>query len=511
MAFPNGRAPAERLRVALPPGLVAMLSRVPLCDLDDARAGSCPASARVGSVRATSGQVDQPTVFTGSVFLAEAGDPDAIASLAVALPVIVGPIDLGVVTAIANLRVRDDVGVDVDALMPQTVRGIPLDLRDLSIRIDRPNFTRLPSACGTASVALAVEGEQPAQATDSMQIDGCGALPFAPSMRFSTGPTAELAVDGHPDLRVTVTPGEGGGAPRSLTTVLPAGLLVDLPRINQATCPDVASVQNGTCTRAPIGSVSVETPVLSTPVTGSIFAATVPGRSLPAVVMHVRDRVRLDLVGRTTTTAQSRLSVAFESIPDVPMDRISIAMPGGPGGVLRSGAELCSVAGTTGNASIAAHHGAAVDITAPNERTCGAPLAARGLAVTGSLSVVRRGARFGLDARMSSGAAARRFVIVLPKGAGFAARAARRLSVRGPAGEIDDAVVRASGRTLTIVVPEAVSRIAVSGPAGTLSVRRSLATALGRTPNTVQGTGRAGAEPDAVSASGVLSVRLLRR
>lgn len=513
MRFPNGRAPAERLRVSLPQGLVAMLSRVPLCTLDRARAGTCPESSRLGSVRATSGQVDQPTAFTGDVYLAEGTGPDAIASLAVALPVVVGPIDLGTVTTVADLRVRDDVGVDVDAVMPQDVRGIPLDLRDLAIAIDRPSFTRMPSACGNAAVGLQVQGEQPSQASDAMTIDGCGSLPFTPSMRFASGPTAALAPDGHPDLTVTVAPGEGGGAPRALTTVLPAGLLVDLARINQATCPDVASVQNGTCTRAPIGTVQVQTPVLSGAVTGSIYAATVPGRSLPAVVMHVRDRVRLDLVGRTTTTAESRLSVAFDSIPDVPMERISITLPGGPSGVLRAGAELCTPAGTTGNASITAHHGAAVAITAPNERTCGAPLAARALAVTGSVAMVRRGNQFGIDARMSAGGDARRFVIVLPSGAGLSAGAARRLSVRGPGGEIDDAVVRASGRTLTIVVSEAIPRIAISGGAGTITVRRTLATALGRASSRARlaATGRVGAEANAVSASGPLAVRYLRR
>lgn len=508
MSFANGRAPAQELRVSMPAGIAAYLAEVPMCALADAASGTCPEASRVGDVRATSGQTAVPAAFTGGLYLVEAPDADSVGTLAVAIPVQVGPINIGVTTAIAPMRLRDDLGVDVNVQVPQTVRGVPLDLRDLELSINRQGFMRLPSACGPVSATVAVIGDQPSTSTASFTTTGCDLLPWAPSMSFAVGPTRELVQDGHPDLDVEMRPGAGGGAPRTLTTTMPAGIVIDLKRVNANTCPSVQSVADGSCTKTPVGAAEIATRIFAEPLRGSLYLATVPDRTLPAIVVHVRDRVRLDLVGRSKVDASQRIVVSFDGMPDAPMERVRLSMPGGSAGVLAGAADVCAAAGATGSASLTAHHGATVVITVPVQRTCGAQLTGAASALRGTLAVVRRGQRFGLDARISPGLSARRVVLTLPRGATIKRR--RAVAVRGPGGVMKNAVVRVRGNIVTVVLPVGAERIGISVPVGGLKVRRSLAKALRRpaTRAKVKAKGQAGATANAVTASGSLTVAL---
>ncbi len=83
------------------------------------------------------------------------GFDGSIAGLMFALPAKVGPIDLGTVVTLAQIKIEgSDLRMRIVASdIPTRVQGIPLNLSQLSIRMDRDGLVLNPSTCGTAQAA----------------------------------------------------------------------------------------------------------------------------------------------------------------------------------------------------------------------------------------------------------------------------------------------------------------------------------------------------------------------
>ena len=78
-------------------------------------------------------------------------------SLAI-IPAVAGPFDLGVVVDRIALQVNPEtaqVSAAADPL-PTILSGIPLDVRDLRVNLDRPNFTLAPTSCEPKAVQATV-------------------------------------------------------------------------------------------------------------------------------------------------------------------------------------------------------------------------------------------------------------------------------------------------------------------------------------------------------------------
>src|SRR5207248_1100582 len=116
---------------------------VPQCALDAARAGACPAGSRVGSVAVTSGPGGAPLTLGGDIYLTGPQD-GSLAGLAIVVPARVGPFDFGNVISLARIDVSGaDVRLKVTTGdLPSMLAGIPLDLRALTLTLDRPGFAR---------------------------------------------------------------------------------------------------------------------------------------------------------------------------------------------------------------------------------------------------------------------------------------------------------------------------------------------------------------------------------
>ena len=148
---------------------------------------SCPAASQVGTVTVGAGAGPSPFyVNTGKVYLA-GPYKGAPLSLAIVTPAVAGPFDLGNVVVRTALQV-DPETVEVTAVsdpLPTILDGIPLDLRDVRVNLNRPGFTLNPTNCsakqfgGTRRPPSAARSHRSRRPSRS---PSCGGLGFSPKL-----------------------------------------------------------------------------------------------------------------------------------------------------------------------------------------------------------------------------------------------------------------------------------------------------------------------------------------
>lgn len=187
--------------ISLPPGLTATLKNVPYCPDSvlngisgkegsgrlEAASPSCPAASRVGNVSVGAGSGPHPYYVQGQAYLA-GPYKGAPLSIAVVTPAVAGPFDLGNVVVRSAVHVNPktaQVSVQTDPI-PRILHGILLDVRDIRVSVDRPDFTRAPTNCEPMSIGGQVTGGSGAVANVStrFQVGSCEALGFKPKMQL---------------------------------------------------------------------------------------------------------------------------------------------------------------------------------------------------------------------------------------------------------------------------------------------------------------------------------------
>ena len=328
-------------QLTLPPGLVANL-------------GSTPVGAPVGSVEVGAGLGPQPALLHGTAYL---GGPyrGAPYSLEIVVPARVGPFDLGTIVQRVAIEV-DPVTARVSLAsdpLPAIVAGVPLEIRSLTVDVDRPGFIRNPTSCepmaiaGSATTALG----QTAPLSTRFQVGACAALAFRPklSLRFS----GAVGRNGHPGIRAVLRGNPDGAAPAAVGFALPAGELLDLRHV-RGLCPrDLAPSD---CPRdSRLGTLRLDSPFVDGPLEGPVHLQ-VPRHRLPGLTAELRSgRLRFVLRGRTTA-ARGRLGVRFGSLPDIPLSRAVLTLAGGRRGIVVNSRSLCSRPGAV-SVTATAHNG----------------------------------------------------------------------------------------------------------------------------------------------------------
>jgi hypothetical protein len=142
-------------------------------------------------------------------------------------------------------------------------------------------------------------------------------------------------------LTATVTSSLGQANIRSTQVTLPLSLALD-PRNASHVCSVSASQKDACPPRTIVGSATVDTPVLSKPLTGKVYL--VQGirigahgqtiRTLPALLITLRGQVAIDLRAQTAVDSHSRLVTTFASVPDAPIARFTLKITGGRRGIL---------------------------------------------------------------------------------------------------------------------------------------------------------------------------------
>jgi hypothetical protein len=342
----------------LPAGLLAKLKGVPYCP-DSALAGipldagsgaaqlaepSCPEASEVGSVAVTAGAGGSPFYLdTGRVYLA-GPYKGAPLSLAIVTPALAGPFDLGNVVVRAALAV-DPATARVEAStdpIPTILSGIPLDLREIRVRIDRKRFTLNPTSCEPTKVAGTVSGSGGllAQVSSRFQAASCGGLGFKPRLALSVSGGSKRGA--HPKLRAVLRPRRHQANLAKVVVTLPHSEFLEQSHIG-AVCTRVQFAADNCPAASVYGTAVARTPLLSKPLRGSVYLRS-GDHKLPDLVAALHGQIDITLSGRIDSVG-GRMQTTFNVIPDAPLSKFTLDMKGGAKGLLVNSRDLCGAAG----------------------------------------------------------------------------------------------------------------------------------------------------------------------
>jgi len=352
----DGEADLTRLDTLLPQGLVGKVAGVSQCPdaaiaAADARSGteelalpSCPANSRLGSITSGAGVGGGLTwVKGGALYLAGpyAGAPLSVVAM---VPAVAGPFDLGVVVVREALNL-DPTTAEVQisgassAPIPTILEGIPLQLRDLRIEVDRPNFTLNPTSCEPKQIrATAFSGPISSPLSYPYQAADCASLAFKPKLTLKL--KGKTKRGGHPAVRSVLTPRAGDANIGGATVLLPPSLQIDNSRINNP-CTRVQFNENACPAKSILGTAKAFTPLLDQPLEGPVYFRSNGGeRELPDIVADLKGQFRIILVG-FIDSKNARIRTRFQSVPDAPVSRFLLNLKGEKGGLLVNNRNLC--------------------------------------------------------------------------------------------------------------------------------------------------------------------------
>jgi hypothetical protein len=334
------------LRVRLPRGLLGRLADVELCGEGDAAAGACGVGSRVGSVTVGAGAGPLPFYLTGGHVYVTGPYGGAPFGLSIVVPAVAGPFDLGEVVVRAAIEVdrrTAQLSVVSDPL-PRILEGIPLQLRDVRVAIDRPGFMVNPTSCAEKQVRGLVSSTSGVVAalTERFQAAECRNLSFRPRLRLVVGsgegpPRRGSAVP----LTAVLTQRAGEANVRRVSVTLPRVLNARLEVVADACAPEALAA--GRCERARIGTATAVTPLLRDPLRGGVYLVRARPRGLPDIVVALQGQVDVDLVGTVSVVRGTLLRATFGAVPDVAIRRFTLRLAGGRRGGIGVVGALCRV------------------------------------------------------------------------------------------------------------------------------------------------------------------------
>ncbi|HEX5762691.1 MAG TPA: hypothetical protein VFY04_06175 [Solirubrobacterales bacterium] len=347
------------LDLKTPPGLTAYLKGIPYCS-DAALASistavetgqaqidnpSCPAASLVGSASAGAGAGPNPFyVETGKVYLA-GPYKGAPLSLAIVTPAVAGPLDLGNVVVRTALYV-DPVTAQITAVsdpIPTILHGLLLDIRDIRVSIDRPNFTLNPTNCEPMSVQATVKGDkgQSALLANRFQVDGCRNLGFKPRISLSLKGGTKRA--DHPALKAVLRPRPGDANVQRAAVTLPRSAFLDQAHI-RTICTRVQWAEDN-CPKAAIyGRAEAVTPLLDEPLSGPVYLRS-SDNLLPDLVADLRGPAHLPIkveASFRTDSIKGGIRSTIDLAPDAPVTKFVLQMQGGKKGLVVNSQNLCA-------------------------------------------------------------------------------------------------------------------------------------------------------------------------
>jgi hypothetical protein len=354
MSRADGHQNLSSIDVQLPPGLLATLKGIPYCPESavakvksashtgqaEAASAACPAASLIGTAVTAEGAGSKPLYTGGKVYLAGpfSGAP---LSLVVVVPAISGPYDLGNVAVRVALNVNP-VTAQVTAVsdpIPQVLEGIPLRLRQILIKLDRPRFILNPTDCSRFQLEATGHGSEGAAsvAAAHFQVANCLDLDFGPKLNLRLRGKSTRAA--HPALRATLTTQDGEANLRRTVVTMPPTVLLDNSHIRNV-CSRVLYAADRCPAASVYGRARVFTPLLDEPLEGPVYLRT-SARKLPDLVARLDGQIDIEVAARISSV-KGGLRTTFTGLPDAPVSKFVLNMQGGRKGLLQNSDGVCS-------------------------------------------------------------------------------------------------------------------------------------------------------------------------
>ncbi len=327
----------ESVSVHLPPGLLAILSKVQLCPEAQARADACGPGSEVGTATVGAGPGADPLFLKGGRVYVTGPYEGAPFGLSIVVPAVAGPFNLGTIAVGARIEVDPSTAAlsIVSDPLPQSLDGIPLQLKTINLNIDRAGFTFNPTSCQP----LAIEGafgssEGMAAAVSSrFQAADCAALAFKPKLTALTHATASKVGGVHLHVRIVSALGQANIAAVKLD--LPKRMVPRLSTLQQACTAAAFEANPANCPAASVvGTATVLTPLVRQPLSGPVYVVSHGRAATPEIALVLRgEGLVLDVVGQTSVKGDVA-SAAFRSLPDAPLSELDLLLDAGPHSLL---------------------------------------------------------------------------------------------------------------------------------------------------------------------------------
>ena len=340
----GGEQNFSAISVSTPPGLVGMVSQVPLCEAAPAAAGTCPEASKIGTTTVAAGAGSHPFWISGKVYLSGPYN-GAPFGLSVVVPAKAGPFNLGnvVVRAAINIDPTTAAIAVTSSPLPQIKDGVPFRLQTVNVTIDRPGFMLNPTNCEAQTIKGTIAAAQGATAgvSSPFAVGGCKTLPFRPSFTVSTQGKTSKANGASLDVKVSY-PSSKQANIKSVKVDLPRQLPSRLTTLQKACTAAVFELNPAKCPpESVVGIAKASTPVLPVALTGPAYLVSHAAEAFPNLVVILQgDGVRVDLIG-DTLIRKGVTSSTFASIPDVPVSSFELYLPQGKYSALAANGNLC--------------------------------------------------------------------------------------------------------------------------------------------------------------------------
>jgi hypothetical protein len=355
----EGQQEIKGFDITLPPGATAKLAGIPYCQPKEYEAAlkksgaeqekdsACDEKSRIGVATIQAGTGSNPLSIDGKVYLA-GPYKGAPLSVVVITPAVAGPFDLGNVVVRAPLALDPETGqASTSAEIPDVFGGVKLDIRSIAVNLNRKEFTLNGTNCQKSAVAGNVRGggadpTNPAawstvNVADPFEGEGCQGLGFKPKLKLRLFGQTRRAQ--HPKLKATLTTKPGQANTKLASVGLPHAIFLDQSSLGTVcTRPQFAAEQ---CPKKSVyGFARAWTPLLSKPLEGQVVLRS-SNNTLPDMVAHLKGQVSIDLDGRIDSF-KGGIRTTFASIPDLPVSKFVLTLPGGKHGLLQASTDLCA-------------------------------------------------------------------------------------------------------------------------------------------------------------------------
>ncbi len=344
------------LTVNLPSGLTGKIANAVLCSAADAANGTCPAGSKIGDVTVGAGAGSNPFFITNGRAYLTGPYKGAPFGVSIVVPAVAGPFNLGNVVVRSALFVDKhtaDVRVVSDPL-PTILQGIPLQVRDVRVNVDKPDFFVNPTSCAVKTITgtLTSTGGMSANVSDRFQAAECANLGFKPRMVLTVGGRGHTRAGQPTPLSTTVTMPKGDANLRYVRVTLPKTINARLTVINDACTRAQFESNIAQCAHAKAGTATAVTPLLRDPLRGSVYFVK-NGHPIPDLFIALRGQVAFDLIGRVTIPGGTHLATTFNATPDVPLRSFTLKLLGDrKNGSVGAAANLCSASSRKATAAL---------------------------------------------------------------------------------------------------------------------------------------------------------------